>query len=401
MLRLPQHIASNVVKGLDPKRGVGFQTLATSEELLDTEDLRVLEEMAPYYNASRADRQAGALPVRELYYRLPSGSYAVTRIEDWGADPHGRAGNSLAHSLVVPADAAESTRWDPLALLDHLVARRPAELPTPGVIAPFELVELPPAEPVEVSSRSSIWLAGLLSYLYRELASPMRPTLSIAPRDEMRALIRTLEWALPSQERAQLTFATHFYRDCHAHRDRFRLVTIDASSEAPIDEDAYRLTYWDRHGRTTPMGAFNLDLAGNLIDQKWTEARILRDRVDGIRQGRPVSLPDDLARPTINALAEATGARLVPELLGKPRLIATLFDTDYPNREIAEALLRAAGPTQVFGNTPDAMTVTEVLPRLEKAAGKQAWREWTQRWSDELPEGAAGGKRPWWAVWKH
>jgi hypothetical protein len=88
-------------------------------------------------------------------------------------------------------------------------------------------------------------------------------------------------------------------------------------------------------------------------------------------------------------------------LFGKPVLIARLLTSPKANRELAEALLRVGSPTDLCGGSSDTECGAEALRALEAVAGKQAWREWSQRWAEELPEGAAAGKRPWWAVWKH
>lgn len=393
MLSLPQHIASNVTEGLDPRRGVGFQTLAASEELLDTEDLRYLEEMAPYYQASRADRQAGTLPVRELCYRLPSGSLAVTRIEDWGVDPHGRAGNALAHSLVVPGPVAES-RWDPTALLDHLVASRPAELPAPGTLPALVLPDLPPPSRPAAPAADADWLAALLAGLLGNGA----PVFLVAPRDRARSLIRLLAWALPDRERKRLTFATHFYRDCDPHRDRFRLVTIENEGEGPLDLAPYHVVR--EHERcaapaSSPLATY---LARLLAASRWDEAEAFRDRVDRLRRGEAVSHPA-LEEPEARALLEAAGPQIAPLLSGKPHLISGLLDTPRPDRDLAEALLRSGGPSQLCGGSAESERGTHALRTLESAAGKQAWREWAQRWADELPQ-RAGARRMWWEVWK-
>lgn len=400
MLSLPQHIASNVVKGIDPKRGVGFQTLAVSEELMGTEDLRVLEEMAPYYQASRADRQTGRLPLRELYYRLPSGNYALTRIEDWGADPHGRAGNALAHSLVVPNDAAVNTRWDPLALLDHLVTTRAADLPEPGAVPPFGIEILPPPKEPTPLELVDTWTADLLTSFIGPESGSGSPVLLIAPREFARNLIRLLQWSLPQNERKAITFATYFYRDCDADRSRFRLVTIDYEGEAPLDQNPYRVMPWNDPPPHQEYPAITAYLGRELAAAHWSDVQRFREGVDALRQGEPVSLPNNLDPLETRALFEAVGAKLAPALAGKPALINRLLDTPKPNRQLAEAFLHAGGPVQLCGSESENERGVAALRALEAAAGKQAWREWSQRWAHELPEEAAAGTRPWWNVWK-
>src|SRR5579872_1536080 len=114
-IRVLEHLACNVELGYRPQRGVGFQTVALASELEDTEDLRSLEEVAPYYRVE-AQRSGAELPVKESLFRLPSGRMALTRTVDWGTDPHGRVGNYLWHALVLEHPPAQP--WDPFQLLD-------------------------------------------------------------------------------------------------------------------------------------------------------------------------------------------------------------------------------------------------------------------------------------------
>lgn len=408
MIRLPQHIASNVSRGFEPARGAGFQTVALSTELVGSPDLACLEEMAPYYEASRSSHETGELPVRELSYRLPSGSIAVTRIEDWGTDPHGRAGNSLAHSVVVPTDTAAEGRWDPLSLIDLLVQQRPDRLPEPGNLEPLRLSALPDASQPQTLSVAASWLEALLGRLVGSARG--KPVLLIAPARQARNLLRALAWGLPSRELQELSFATHFYRACDAHRSRFRIVTIASESEGPVDQDPYALMHWPdptSTGEPDAPPAFGLlarRLAAMMAAGDWPRVQQFNRCVDLLRRGERVDLPAALDPEDVGALWEASGPALAPVLLGRPGLIADTLELNASNGALAAALLEAGGPHALCGASGRA-DAPRALRALEGAAGRSAWRAWSARWADELmevdPEGStAGAARPWWAVWR-
>jgi hypothetical protein len=76
-----QHIFSSVERGYDPRRKRGFQTVAASEELAGTEDLRALEKAA-FYTISRERRRVRDFPVKQAFSRLPSGRFAIGRTVD-------------------------------------------------------------------------------------------------------------------------------------------------------------------------------------------------------------------------------------------------------------------------------------------------------------------------------
>src|ERR671919_90957 len=91
-----QHLFSSVERGFFPEHARGFQTVALSPELVGTADLRALERAA-FYTVTRDRRTTGSLPVKETFFRLPSGGFAVGRLIDFGVDSLGREGNYLAH----------------------------------------------------------------------------------------------------------------------------------------------------------------------------------------------------------------------------------------------------------------------------------------------------------------
>ena len=111
-----QHLYTSVEKGFSPRQGRGFQTVAVSAELVGTEDLAALER-ASFYSLRRERRDAGDPPVREVFFRLPSGRFAIGRTVDWGTDALGREGNYLTHHLVIECRALVEVGSDAFAVL--------------------------------------------------------------------------------------------------------------------------------------------------------------------------------------------------------------------------------------------------------------------------------------------
>src|SRR5579862_125509 len=132
-------VASNVESGYQPQRGRGFQPVALSPELDGTDDLRLLDQLSSYFEASPARRASGELPVKESLVRLPSGRLGIGKTVDFGLDPGGRAGNSLARWLVVEAEALAAAGGDPFPLLESgWLAEEPA-LPPAGNLPPVPM----------------------------------------------------------------------------------------------------------------------------------------------------------------------------------------------------------------------------------------------------------------------
>src|SRR5688572_8500889 len=112
-----QHLYSSAERGYFARHGQGFQTVAVDEGLAGTEDLAVLEE-ASFYTVSRERRARGDLPLKETFFRLPSGRFALGRTLPWGADALGREGNSLTHHLIISRDDLLRVGVAPFTLLD-------------------------------------------------------------------------------------------------------------------------------------------------------------------------------------------------------------------------------------------------------------------------------------------
>ena len=134
-----QHLFCNAARGYAPQYGRGFQTVAVSPELAGTDDLRALEDAA-FYSVSYERRSAGgALPVKETFFRLPSGRVAVGRTVDWGTDQDGRTGNYLTHHLVFSREDWRAAGANPFAVLDVAPLAAPDTDVTPRDLPPLTL----------------------------------------------------------------------------------------------------------------------------------------------------------------------------------------------------------------------------------------------------------------------
>ena len=335
--------------------------------------------------------------MRENLFRLPSGRLAVSRTVDWGTDPHGRAGNYLAHSLILEAGALPE-KWDPFDLLDRAGAGQPDVDLTPRAISPRNL-ELSPRRPDETVLRSLP--EPLLAELFHQAMAGTLPVLLVASEPQAREAIRALRSLVPARERAQLMFSTHFYRACHAVRDRFRLVTARSFSEAPEERDLY--AWFDLAGSAsggTAAGAPS-------VYSRYAAARVNKgdldglqaaiERIDRARDGQGAVPGAALTDPEeALVLWEQAGEPAVSHLLASPGILPPLLRQGAHTKAVADALLGAGSPAHFRGRNEE--EGTELLRLLGGAASPQAWRDWRSRWAGD-PKVAAL-RQPWWAFWR-
>jgi hypothetical protein len=140
-----QHFFSSVELGYFPQHGRGFQTVAVTEALVGTEDLRVLERAA-FHALSPQRRVAGDRPVKETFLHLPSGRLAIGRTVDWGTDSMGREGNYLTHHVVLTRDDFLAIGANPFAILDTTRLATPETDLTVRALPPLD-IETAPARP--------------------------------------------------------------------------------------------------------------------------------------------------------------------------------------------------------------------------------------------------------------
>jgi hypothetical protein len=118
-IKAQQHILSSVERGYFPQHGRGFQTVALSKELVGTRDLHTLER-ASFYALGRHQREKGLSPVKDTFFLLPSGHYAMGRTIDFGVDSMGREGNFLTHHLIIESADLLALGASPFAIFDAM-----------------------------------------------------------------------------------------------------------------------------------------------------------------------------------------------------------------------------------------------------------------------------------------
>jgi hypothetical protein len=400
-----QHLFSSVERGYFPQHGQGFQTVAVAEELAGTEDLTVLED-ASFYAVSRERRASGDLPVKETFFRLPSGRFALGRTVPWGADALGREGNYLTHHLIVTGDDLRAVAGDPFALFDAAPRSSDADLHARGL--PPVPLEAAPCEP-EFSILAGLaapWRAGLGAAL---IARGDISLLIAGDEALSRALLRESVALLPLEERLRFTFSTHFYESEHL-REHFAVVTVGSLGEAPSRIGEYAVFPLD--GEPPPpssiKGAYAVWLASRLGSGEWREIQAMSTALNCLRSGElqpgePVLPAGPLAGA---ALWEQVGAALAPALVGQAERIPEYLAPHRDRRRLADALLAAASPSQLCGATPDPAT-PEALARqaaclqaVRAAASPLKWRAWVKHWATDpalLP--ITRSARPWWRRW--
>lgn len=399
-----QHIFSSVERGYDPRRKRGFQTVALAVELVGTEDLRVLEDAA-FYALSRERRAAREFPVKETFFRLPSGRFALGRTVNWGTDSLGREGNYLAHHLVLDRADLLAAGANPLAVLDAApLAEKLAEAGldlTPRTLPPLEL---------EVAPTQTDWrgFEGINAELLANLALAVvdggeKTALVIGDEARSRSVLRGLLAALAAEERLRLTFSTHFH-EAHHLRSLFALVTVRSRVEAPSQRESY--TVFDLEAgefpQLSPASAYAGWLAGCLRAQRWEEIGALNGVLDGLRSGQSVSVNDSLLAEAqaCAALWERAGTSVAQGLVGDARLVMEFLRQLPAPRPLADALLTGAGPSELCGTEVAPDEANACLSALHSIATGKVWREWVKRWSgDPLLASFTQNRPAWWQRW--
>lgn len=407
-----QHVFSSVARGYFPQQGRGFQTVAVAEELIGTEDLRALEDAA-FYAVSRERRRVSDFPVKETFFRLPSGRFAIGRTVNWGTDSLGREGNYLAQHLVLDRADLLAAEAHPLAVLDaaRLAEKMAAGRAEPGIdLTPRTL---PPLE-FEVATATADFsgFAGINAEWLANLATAVveggeRTALVIGDEARARGVLRGLLASLAREERLRLTFSTHCY-EAHHLRPLFALVTVRSRAEASAQmgrREEYHVFDLDdgEFPRLEPVSAYAGWLAECLRARRWQETVALNAVLDELRDERnervQMALPVDARAGA--ALWERAGVKVARALVGDAALTADFLRQLPARRELADALLAAGSPTELCGAAATAEAVKGCLAELRSAATGRVWRAWVKRWQGDAalasftPEPAS-----WWQRWR-
>jgi hypothetical protein len=393
-VRAFQHLYSSVERGYAPGQGRGYQTVAVSRELAGTEDLAQLEK-ASFYALRPERRAAGAIPVRETFFRLPSGRLAVGRTVAWGSDSMGREGNYLAHHLVLDREALEAAGGNPFLLLDA------AGLAAPGTdLTPRDL------PPLEIETPACSGDPGALKALPPELAAALaaaavekgdRPLLLIGTEPDAGALLRGLLAVLAPEERLAATFCTHFYQSEHL-RPLFRLAAVGSRAEAPSEQE-HSLVFNLDTGEFPSLPAsddYSAWLAGCVRSGGWEEIRAFNRSLARLRSGEREPELDLLSGPAALLLWKRDGERLIAALKGRPGLIST-FLRELPSAEAPAKALLALSPAALSGPDPHPEITVTALTALREAAPPRLWRQWVRTWkADPLLAPFLADADAWW-----
>ncbi len=402
-LRAFQHIFSSVARGYFPQQGRGFQTVAVAEELAGTEDLRALENAA-FYAVSRERRRVRDFPIKQAFFRLPSGRFAIGRTVNWGTDSLGREGNYLVHHLVLSRDDLLAAGANPFAILDAARLTEGGTDLTPRALPPLA-IEVAPAE-ADFHGFDGISAELLASLAAAAVDGGERTALLIGDEARVSGVLRGLFAALATEERLRLTFSTHFYESHHL-RSLFALATVRSRAEASSvlgQRESYAVFDLDdgEFARISPASAYADWLAGCLRSRRWGEIGALNGALDGLRGGKDIrkdSLPTNAK--ACAALWERAGTASARALVGEARL-ALEFLRQLPSpQSLADALLDAAAPSELCGTNASAEDVNDCLSALRSAATGKVWRAWVKRWSDDPALAPfTQNSQPWWQRWK-
>lgn len=392
------HASCNVECGYFSGRGRGFQTVAVSEELIGTEDLKRLEDLATYYEVSADRRAAGDLPVKRTFFRLPSGKYALGETVDWGAGPSGRPGNYLAKHLIVDAPDLLAAGGPGAITMEVWQDVGGVDPDQPRAIPGVRIKGLPvPVEVSELSQLTPPFLGSLLAHV----ADPGERT-ALLVGDEARCyrIIQQLISVLPPADRLSVPYSTHFYRACDFLRPQFRLVSVRSWSEAPSGRQAYLVFDLERsQDPSLSLGAYVRWLVDAILGGRTEEIQLLNHVIESAGHGSLQSttqLPDNAT--FYAALWERVGAASIPVLPRDAALLVELLGTVAISRPLADALLTTGSPAELCGPTASPDAVKALMTALKGAATPRAWNQWTNQWPNE-PR-LTPFRTPAWAFWK-
>lgn len=395
-----QHLFSSVERGYTSGRGRGFQTAAVSRELAGTEDLKVLEKAA-FYAIPRERRAAGELPVKEVFFHLPSGRVALGRTVDWGQDSMGRDGNYLAHHLILEREAFVAAGANPFPFLDAADLAAPGTDLTPRDLPALELRIDPLAgDPEAAAGIPTDLLASLALNLVEpegNAKTPPRPILLLGETALAARMLRGLLASLEPEQRIGATLCTHFY-ESGSLRSFFRLMAVGSRAEMPSQSGDYLLYDVARKEfpERTPATPYGQWLAAQLRQGAWKEIRGYHEVRHALHAGEPNVKTATLAAETRDTLWRREEEKLLGTLKGNPALIAAFLKGLPSGRDLSNQLLRSPLP-ELIGTGAAAENTAAALAELRGAASPARWRRWLRQHADQpFFEQYRGDLVPWW-----
>lgn len=390
------HLFSSVERGYSPKPRRGFQTVAVAQDLIGTADLEALERAA-FYALSRERRAGDDFPVKEAFFRLPSGRFAVGRTVSAGTDSLGREGNYLAHHLVLRPHELAAAGGNPFSILEAADLAAPGMDRTPRVLPPLTLT-LAAAQPdfrgfegLPLDFPASLAIAAVDG-------GGEQTTLLIGDEARTRRALQSLFAALPAEDRLRLSFSTHFYESAHL-RPLFAFAAVGSRAEAPSERQSYNI--FDLHAgemaHVSPASAYADWLADCLRGGRWEEIVALNTVLDQLRAGATETVSPPASAPACAALWERVGAGVTPALVGRAGVVTEFLRRSPAPRPLANALLAAASPSELLGSPVAREATNACLSALRQKAGRKAWRAWVKHWEQEPALGPfVPSAQPWW-----
>lgn len=399
VLHALQHLFTSVERGYSPGQGRGFQTVAVSVELVGSADLPVLER-ACYYALTPERRGRGDLPVKETFFSLPSGKFALGLTRDYGTDALGRDGNYLAYHLVFSRADLLAVDGDPFRLFAALpdLGERPDLKPRNLPAADLNVPPPPEARPLPAGADREL----LASVAAAAVDRGERTVVLVGDEKHSRRIVAALYALLPTDERLDLTFSSHFYAS-ESLRSLFSIVTAGERSEAPgAGSEFLRFDLSDAAPASFAGSPYGNWLRREVLSGNWNDIRAVNTLIDQLRVGRDDAglTLSHLDTAACGAVWDRAHAAVLPRLLGQPDLITRFVAADSPVRgEVAVALLPAASPTLLVGEEYPLDQVQELLDTLKRTVPAKAWRDWTNQWKkDTTLIAVKSGKRQWWHV---
>lgn len=394
-IEAPQHLFSSVERGYFPKHGRGFQTIAMTSRAIHPEDLRVLEDAA-FYALSRERRAKKSYPVKETFFQLPSEKFAFGRTLYLGVDSLGREGNYLAHHLILSREEFLALEANPFVVFDgaewadYATNLKPRELP------PLSLKLNPIISPSNsIADLNAKLLANLVVSAIGQVAAPM---LLAGDENLSREYLKGLFDVLAIEDRPTVTFSTHHYDADHL-RNYFRIVTTETRIEAPSQNYRFQELNQSSYSVPDPAGQYAKWIVEALQTGNIEEIFAFNNSLKKIRhQQNATWLPE--TKSGCLALWERVGSEIANSLVGKGESINLFLVSLASPRELANALLQCASPSNLCETEAPTELIRHQLELIKSAASSKVWSEWRKKWSsDPILIAAFEEANPWWKIW--
>ncbi len=392
VLHTSQHLFSSVERGYFPKHGRGFQTVAITPDLQGTEDLARLEDLS-FYALSREARAAENKPVKEIFFKLPSGKFAIGRTVYAGTDSLGREGNYITHHVIFEEEGFDGDVFAVLAAL--------REIDAPSDLKPRELSKLTlkiSDDDFDFAKLEDVHLNVWAKIFTLVLGETNKPILLIGESAPL--LIEALFKFLLREECNALFFSTHFY-ESDSLRGNFKIVAVAQRNDAPSSLENY-LEIDLTTAESNPVGTRRTQwLAECIANQRWEEIENLNATVVAIRsKDIPKSLP--LTAMARGVLRDLTGDDGVRAMFGKMNFIREhLNELSVAKDEKGfEKLMNSASPTVLLGVPSDEAQSAVCLMLIRKNTSVKAWRNWQKQNPDDVCFALLSDEKKWWKFWQ-